>query len=82
MIHGLRGPFADGYGLVEVYPGFNPKAVQHIDQLFRGQIARCARRVRAAAQPAAGTLKNGHAHFQGRVAVGQGHAAGVVKMRG
>ncbi len=40
-------------------PDLDPQPVEHVDEIFRREIAGGSRRVRAAAEPAGGTVERG-----------------------
>src|SRR5699024_4258510 len=66
--------------LIQVDSGFHAHAVQHVDHVFRGDVAGGASRVGAAAGAGNGTVHHSHAGLQARQDVGQCLAVGIVEV--
>ena len=64
--HQLLGQLAGRHQLREVDAGLVPHSLEHVDQVLGGQVARGARRVGAAAQPAHRGVEGGDARRRGR----------------
>ena len=81
MAHHPLAPVGDLQQCVQVDPGFDAHSVQQVDQVFRGQVARGARRVGAAPQPAHRAVEAGDPHLQPGQHVGQRRGLGVVQVQ-
>ena len=67
---------------IEIDAGFNAHAVEHVKQVFGGNVSGGSGRIGAAAQPAHRGVEDVHAQLQSGVNVRQRLAVGVVKMAG
>ena len=75
------GPARRRHQLGEVDAGLEPHAVEHVDEVLGGEVARGAGRVGAAAQPAHRGVEGGDAQLEPDQHVGERRAAGVVHVQ-
>src|SRR5690606_38170122 len=75
-----RNPLADVDHGVEIDAGLDAHAVQHVDDVFGGDVAGGAFGVGAAAQPGHGGVEDGDAGLQRGEYVGEGLTVGVVEV--
>src|SRR5688572_6396418 len=67
---------------VEVDAGADPHAVQHVDEVLRGKMARCRGRVRAAAEASDRRVEVSYAELESDERVHERRSARVVKVQG
>ena len=81
MSHQFFQPVAGIYQHMQIDPGFDPLAVCHVDDIFRGHIARSSRNKGATARSCQRAIKPGNAGLHTRQHIGNAHATGIVEVQ-
>ena len=66
---------------IETHPCHDPQPIQHVNEVLGGQVARCAWRLGATAEPARGGIEGGDSGLEACVDVHQRRATRVVQVQ-
>ncbi len=80
MIKALGNPLPNGHDSSQINSSLDSQAIQHVNEIFRSQIAGRTRRIRASTKTTGSALDDGNAHLHGGLAIGQRHPTGIMKM--